>query len=197
MESNLDYTKLCLYCFKVLENYLSNENIDNIPFPQEFKGKSYPLFVTWRIGTGNEKELRGCIGTFFKDNLEKNLIRFTLNSAFKDSRFPPISKKEIKYLSCEVSLLDHFEKAKNPLDWEIGKHGIDIEFDDENGNDYSATYLPHVAEKEKWDHETTLKHLIRKAGYKGTLESVFKNIQVTRYQSIKSALSYQEYEQRK
>ena len=54
-----------------------------------------------------------------------------------------------------------------------------------------------MAEKENWDHETTLKHLIRKAGYKGTLESVYKNIQVTRYQSIKTALSYQEYENRK
>ena len=197
MECNLYYTKLCIYCFQVLENFLSNKEIDNIPFPEEFKGKSYPLFVTWRIGKGKEKELRGCIGTFSKDNLEKNLMRYTFSSAFKDSRFPPISKNEVKYLSCEVSLLDHFEKANSPVDWVIGKHGIDIDFDDQKGNNYSATYLPHVAEKENWDHETTLKHLIRKAGYKGTLESVYKNIEVTRYQSIKTALSYQEYENRK
>ena len=67
---NLDYSKLCKYCFQVLEDILSDKDIEQIPFPEEFKGKSYPLFVTWT--TGKEKELRGCIGTFSKDLLEKN-----------------------------------------------------------------------------------------------------------------------------
>ena len=191
MESNLDYSKLCKYCFQVLENILSDKNIDQIPFPEEFKGKSFPLFVTWT--TGKEKELRGCIGTFSKDLLEKNLMIYALISAFKDSRFDPISKYEIPNLNCEVSLLVEFEKAKSPVDWVVGTHGIDIDFEDKNGNKYSATFLPEVAEEEKWDQETTLEYLIRKAGYRGSLESVFNNIKVTRYQSIKKTISYQEY----
>ncbi len=195
MESNLDYSKLCKYCFQVLEDILSDKNIDLIPFPEEFKGKSYPLFVTWT--TGKEKELRGCVGTFSKDILEKNLMRYTLISAFKDSRFEPISKNEITNLNCEVSLLVQFEKAKNPLDWVVGTHGIDIDFEDKYGETYSATFLPEVAEEEKWDQETTLKFLIRKAGYRGSLESVFNNIKVTRYQSIKKTISYQEYKNMK
>ena len=56
MESNLDYSQLCKYCFQVLEVTLSSGDIKNIPFPEQFKGKSYPLFVTWT--TGKEKELK-------------------------------------------------------------------------------------------------------------------------------------------
>ena len=195
MESNLDYSLLCKYCFQVLENILSEKEINDIPFPEQFKGKSYPLFVTWT--TGKEKELRGCVGTFSKDILEKNLVRYTFISAFKDSRFPPISKNEITNLNCEVSLLVEFEKAKNPKDWVVGTHGIDIDFEDKNGNSYSATFLPEVAEEEKWDQETTLQYLIRKAGYRGPLESVYDNIKVTRYQSIKKTISYDEYKSMK
>ena len=194
MESNLDYSLLCKYCFQVLESILTKENIENIepiPFPEKFKGKSYPLFVTWT--TGKEKELRGCIGTFVKDDLEKNLMRYTFISAFKDRRFPPISLGELKNLNCEVSLLVEFEKAKNPEDWVVGTHGIDIDFCDNYGKKYSATFLPEVAEDEKWDQKTTLQFLIRKAGYKGSLESIYDNIEVTRYQSIKKTISYDEY----
>ena len=192
MESNLDYSQLCKYCFQVLESYLTNKSIDTIPFPEDFKGKSYPLFVTWT--TGKEKELRGCIGTFAKDLLETNLMRYALISAFKDSRFDPIKLKELKNLNCEVSLLVQFEKANSPVDWVVGTHGIDIDFDDSHGESYSATFLPEVAEEEHWDQKTTLQFLIRKAGYRGPLESVYNNIKVTRYQSIKKTISYDDYQ---
>jgi uncharacterized protein (TIGR00296 family) len=195
MESELNYAYLCKYCFQVLEAILSDGDFDKISFPEEFKGKSYPLFVTWT--TGKEKELRGCVGTFEKDNLEKNLIRYTFISAFKDSRFNPISKDEVKNLNCEVSLLVQFEKAKSPIDWVVGTHGIDIDFKDHKGNSYSATFLPEVAEEEGWDQKTTLQFLIRKAGYRGSLESVYDNIEVTRYQSIKKTISYDEYQKMK
>ena len=52
--SELNYSKLCQYCFQVLETYLHGKDISQVPFPSEFKGKSYPLFVTWT--TGKEKE---------------------------------------------------------------------------------------------------------------------------------------------
>ena len=118
MEDELNYALLCKYCFDVLKTALANGNIKNIPFPQEFVGKSYPLFVTWT--TGKEKELRGCIGTFGSGKLEKLLMEYALISAFKDDRFPPISQKEFSSLNCEVSLLVNFEKAKDAMDWEVG-----------------------------------------------------------------------------
>ena len=191
MESNLDYSQLCRFCFEVLEAILTKGDIKKISFPEQFKDKSYPLFVTWTIG--RKKTLRGCVGTFAKDNLEKNLLRYTFISAFKDSRFPPISLSEIKNLNCEVSLLVEFEKAKNPIDWVVGTHGIEINFNDKNGKNYHATFLPEVAEEEGWDQKTTLQYLIQKAGYFGSLESIYNNIEVERYQSIKKTISYDEY----
>ena len=190
MENDLNYSLLCKYCFEVLEGALL-KNKKKITFPEEFKGKSYPLFVTWT--TGKEKELRGCIGTFTKGKLEKKLREYALVSAFEDDRFDPIEKNEIKNLNCEVSLLVEFEKGKNAMDWEVGKHGIDITFEDSNGVDYSATFLPEVAQDEGWDQRTTLKYLVRKAGYKGSLDKVLPKIELTRYQSIKNTISYEDY----
>ena len=31
-------------------------------------------------------------------------------------------------LRVEISLLSQFEKLEDPLDWEVGKHGIEVEF---------------------------------------------------------------------
>ena len=91
------------------------------------------------------------------------LKKYALTSALNDSRFDPISLKEVPALNCSVSLLVEFEKGKDALDWEIGKHGIEISFED-NDEEYSATFLPEVADEEKWSKEETLKHLVRKAG---------------------------------
>ena len=67
-------------------------------------------------------------------------------AAFKDSRFPPIQKRELPELHCEVSLLSKFEQIEHPLDWVVGTHGIEIEFHSSDGDGpYRGTYLPHVA----------------------------------------------------
>jgi len=60
------------------------------------------------------------------------LSRYAYISAFEDDRFDPISKKELPYLSCAVSLLTNFEQGKNAYDWEVGIHGITIEFQESN-----------------------------------------------------------------
>ena len=41
------------------------------------------------------------------------------SSAFKDSRFKPVSKHELSQLQCSVSLLRHFEPIVNCMDWEV------------------------------------------------------------------------------
>lgn len=66
----------------------------------------------------------------------------------KDTRFSPISKDELSKLHVSVSILRHFEEAENYLDWEVGRHGIRIEFYSEKGNKQSATYLPEVASEQ-------------------------------------------------
>ena len=66
-------------------------------------------------------------------------------SAFKDSRFDPINRDEYSKLHVSVSILRHFEDGCDYLDWEVGTHGIRIEFTNEKGNKRTATYLPEVA----------------------------------------------------
>ena len=43
-------------------------------------------------------------------------------------------------MAVDVSMLVHYEDCKDALDWEVGKHGILIDY-----KGYSATYLPEVA----------------------------------------------------
>ena len=83
------------------------------------------------------------------------------------------------------------------MDWVVGTHGIDIEFEDDKGQLFSSTFLPEVAEDEGWDKRTTLKYLVEKAGYTGTLDKVIKNIKLTRYQSLKKTISYNQYKKMK
>ena len=78
------------------------------------------------------------------------------------------------------------------MDWEVGRHGVEIDFEHRNRN-FSATFLPEVAEEQNWDQKTTLKYLVNKAGYSGSLEVVMEKIKMKRYQSIKIYLSFNEY----
>jgi uncharacterized protein (TIGR00296 family) len=117
-------------------------------------------------------ELRGCIGNFSPNKLSKNLSKYCLIAALEDTRFPPITMSELPELKCCISLLTDFEEMKDPFEWEVGTHGIEIEFKGPNGREYGGTFLPEVAPEQGWDKEKTLKHLIKKGGFKGTIEDV-------------------------
>ena len=181
-----DLKLLCVFVFDTLIQSLTHKKIPSI-FPSSLKSKKFPLFVTYTIGPS--KKLRGCIGTFRSDNLEDNLRLFALKAAYEDDRFEPIELNELKNLNVGISLLTNFEKAKNIYDWEIGKHGIEINF----GKYYHATFLPEVALEHKMDKETTLRELVLKAGYYGDFEDVQNKIETTRYQSLKLFMTYNEY----
>lgn len=62
-----------------------------------------------------------------------------------------MSIAEVSSLEVDVSLLVDYELASSPLDWEVGKHGIMIDY-----KGYSGTFLPEVAAEENWDQRTTL-----------------------------------------
>lgn len=148
-------------------------------------------------GILEEKRLRGCIGTFTPLNLHDGLKEYALTSAFRDTRFNPISKDELSKLACSVSLLTNFEPAKNWTDWQIGKHGIRIEFQNEKGQKRSATYLPEIAQEQNWDHLETIDSLLRKGGYKSQITNELRNqILVTRYQSENLTKSFNDWQKR-
>ncbi|KAL0904931.1 hypothetical protein M5K25_027095 [Dendrobium thyrsiflorum] len=124
-----------------------------------------------------------------------NLFYMPSCSALRDRRFPPVQAKELPYLECTVSILTEYETALNYLDWEIGKHGLIIEFTDPDYNTRrSATYLPEVAAHEGWTKIEAIDSLMRKAGYNNVItESLRKRLRITKYQSTLYTMHYTEY----
>ena len=61
------------------------------------------------------------------------------------------------------------------------------------GREYSATFLPEVAEEEGWDQRETLEELVMKAGYMNGLDNVISIIKAKTYESLKVKMSYDKY----
>lgn len=153
-----------------------------------------PLFVTWNIKSARHGySLRGCIGTFEPQELDEGLSSYAITSAIHDTRFNPVTLRELPSLQVVVTLLTHFEDASDPLDWELGKHGIRISFV-HHGRRYGATYLPDVAVEQGWDKEETILSLMRKAGYVGKKDRWREmGIKVVRYQGKKEKCEFEDY----
>lgn len=191
IEASLEH---CLHCFHTLKTNLDGREI--LADPPPFCNHRCPLFVTWtKRVPGGEDMLRGCIGTLEPKFVHTALPEYAVISALKDRRFKPISQTELQHLTCTVSLLKEFEEASHYLDWEIGVHGIIIEFRDADGRNYSATYLPEIAEEQKWNKEECIESLVRKSGYQGHVTTELKlSLKTTRYQSTLCSMTYREYE---
>ncbi|KAJ7284220.1 hypothetical protein O6H91_01G086900 [Diphasiastrum complanatum] len=183
--------EMAVYCFDILVAHYTG---DLVP-PPAFEEGNYPLFVTWKkVTNGGEPRLRGCIGTLEARCLFSGFKDYALTSALRDRRFPPIQVKEIPYLECTVSLLTNYELAGSYLDWEVGKHGMILEFVDPDNSRRSATYLPEVAAQEGWTKVETVDSLVRKAGYVGPItESLRRKFRITRYQSSLYTMNYSDY----
>lgn len=158
-----------------------------------------PLFITW----DKNGQLRGCIGTFQELPVESGVSKFAINAAFGDLRFPKVSANELPSLEVSVTLLDNFERITSSKLWVVGKHGLKVYFD-LDGDQFSGTFLPSVAEEQGWDQTTTLWYLLRKAGHDGVSKSqtvAFYDkgiregwLELTRYEGKKDSLTYAEYE---
>ena len=102
-------------------------------------------------------------------------------------------------LRCEISLLSDFEAIQDPLGWDVGTHGIEIEFNGPAGSPeaemlFRGTYLPNVAPEQGWNQLQTLESLTRKAGHIGGFASVADRFTtIRRYQSIKFGMTFTEY----
>ncbi|CAN0170314.1 unnamed protein product [Ectocarpus sp. 8 AP-2014] len=177
--------EMCAYCFDVIIAHFNNIE----PPPPSFS-TSYVcgMFVTWDRHEHGTESLRGCIGTLHPQAISQ------LRDYTYSRRFAPIEMSELASLDVSVSLLVKYEPAQHWEDWEIGVHGIVIKFNDDRGSSYSATFLPEVAAEQGWSRKVTLSRLVRKAGYKRVVDRAFlAGVEVTRYQSSKHKLPYQEY----
>lgn len=117
-------------------------------------------FVTLR----KRGRLRGCIGTFVPQGDLVATVRSMAAAAANDPRFVglPISAAEMKDISIEISVLSPLRRIDDPLDFELGRHGIYVK-----RGGHVGCFLPDVATEEGWDKETFLSECCgHKAGMK-------------------------------
>jgi AmmeMemoRadiSam system protein B/AmmeMemoRadiSam system protein A len=106
-------------------------------------------------------ELRGCIGRFTSDEpLYKVIQQMAIASSTEDTRFSPVTAKEIDELEIEISVLSPMKKIISIDEIELGRHGIYIK-----KGYFGGTFLPQVATETGWSREEFLGHCSRdKAG---------------------------------
>ncbi|KAI9745988.1 MAG: hypothetical protein M1818_000669 [Claussenomyces sp. TS43310] len=155
-----------------------------------------PLFITWTKASSStgHYNLRGCIGTFEALSLAEGLSQYALIAALNDVRFSPVAKSELPRLQVGVTLLTDFEPCQDPMDWEVGVHGLRISFYHHHRR-FGSTYLPDVAVEQGWTKEECLVSLMRKAGWSGRKEKWREvgDLKVTRYQGKVENVEYEEY----
>lgn len=116
----------------------------------------YGLFVTLHI----DENLRGCIGYIkgIKPFITQ-LKELSIQSAFHDPRFPPLTKEEFNKIKIEITILSPFEKIDDMYDFILGEDGLYLEY-----KYYSGLFLPQVATEQGWTKKQFLENLTYKAG---------------------------------
>lgn len=175
--------EMVVYCFDSLLAHFTGHIVP----PPTFDEGHHPFFVTWKRVIGGEPTLRGCTGSLEPSSLHNGLKNCALRSALLDGRFTAIEGAEIP---------KSYEHAANYLDWEIGKHGMIIEFTGPDNTRRVGTYLPEVAAEQGWTKTEAIDSLMRKSGYMGRItESLRKGVSIIRYQSSVYSMHYNDYAQ--
>eukprot|EP00439_Symbiodinium_sp_Y106_P075281 s1179_g14.t2 len=190
--TGLSAAELCCFCFQVLRAHLESLPLPSFP-PLADPGFKAPLFVTWLKQRNNartglhdsELELRGCIGCLEPIHFHSGLSEYAIRSSMKDRRFPPVKLDEVPALTCRISILHKFEPCAHAFDWQVGVHGVLLNFSDSHGRRFSATYLPEVAKEHGMTREGAIRELVAKSGYSGPCnQEILDCLEVTRYQTI-------------
>jgi len=151
-----DKVSLLKYARETLKQYFETQTV---PLPRNMNTMlkiKRGAFVT----LNKNKQLRGCIGHMSQDTpLSTNVGAMTLQAAFNDTRFSPLTKEELPQLEIEISVLTPFTKIKSADEIKLGIDGVIVK----KGNK-QAVFLPQVATETGWDKETFLDQLCYKAG---------------------------------
>ena len=165
---------------KTIEARLFNRDITHEGPENKRYLEKLGTFVTLTINN----DLRGCIGHIIpQETLIEGIRVNAINAAFKDPRFPPLSKGEWDRVKVEISILTEPSPLKYNDAEELllklrpGIDGLIIE-----KGYQSATFLPQVWDQLP-DKEEFLRHLCMKAGLsanewkKGTLTVFIYQVQ--------------------
>jgi AmmeMemoRadiSam system protein A len=144
---------------QTLIDYFENKEVQVSEKIKEKYSEERACFVTLT----KNGELRGCIGSLYpRQELWREVVENTLNSAFSDTRFCPVIFSELKKIKIEISVLSIPKKISyktlDELKKKITGKGVILK-----QHYHSATYLPQV-----WDEinskEEFLSSLSQKAG---------------------------------
>jgi len=101
-------------------------------------------------------QLRGCIGQFVADRPLIEVVQDrAVASATQDPRFfsNRLRPDELDGLHIEISVLSPLQRIENPLDLELGRHGIFI-----TRGSMGGCFLPQVATETGWSKEDFLSY---------------------------------------
>ena len=104
--------------------------------------------------------LRGCIG--YTSAIKPLLLAVRDTAAFaalRDPRFEPVAAAELPQLEYEISVLSPLHRVQNVQEIEIGKHGLLVSKDTQEG-----LLLPQVPVEQHWDRQRFLEETCVKAG---------------------------------
>ena len=141
-------------------------------------------FVTLTKSGARGPELRGCIGSLqAAQPLAADVAQNALAAAFRDPRFPPLTREEWPQVRVEVSLLSAPKPMRFADEADLlaqirqGDDGVILECDGRR-----ATFLPQVWESIP-DKRQFLAELARKAGLPGDVR--LGRCRVSRYKVTK------------
>ena len=120
------------------------------------QNREYGAFVTLY----KKDELRGCVGQCVPDApLFETVREMTEAAASRDPRVEPIAAEELAQIHIDITVVSPLEWVKDPLDLELGKHGLYVAAGTQRG-----VLLPQVAAQYRWDVRTFLEQTCLKAG---------------------------------
>lgn len=142
-----------------IKTYLETGEVPSVEessMPAELKVKA-GAFVTLR----ENKELRGCIGRFTSEEPLYQVVQdMAIASSTRDTRFSPLTIKELPTTRIEISVLTPMRKIESIKEIQLGRHGLYIKKGMRAG-----TFLPQVASETGWTLEEFLGHCAQdKAG---------------------------------
>jgi AmmeMemoRadiSam system protein A len=155
MTSAMDRFQLLQLAREAITAYVHHQPMPRIQLAGVFARPGGAFVTLHRQG-----DLRGCIGHIEPfEPLGEVVARCAVAACSRDPRFPPVTEPELPEIQVELSLLSPLEPIAGVADFEIGTHGLVVEYGWHRG-----LLLPQVATEWNWDRETFLAHTCQKAG---------------------------------
>lgn len=156
--SENDQGRLLFLARKAIEYKLEGREFKAEGITPDMKNK-LGVFVTLRV----KGRLRGCIGTLTpSEALYVSVPEMAVAAAFKDPRFPPLTREELKELEVEISVLSPLVQVRELEEIKVGIHGLMLIRGENRG-----VLLPQVPLEQGWNKEEYLQNLCLKAGLAG------------------------------